>query len=99
MITQEVNTYFHVGAATTAQVATVPALLHTININQKAAAACLITVYDNTSASGNIIAVIDGQTIASYVLDVVCQIGIYVSASSAPGDVTVSFARPQSGLI
>lgn len=93
MIAQALSGYSHL--TTTGLVFTGPSVIHTININTKAALASAVSVYDGTSAAGTLIAVIDGTINASYVLDVYCAVGIYISVSASNPDLTIAFHRQE----
>jgi hypothetical protein len=89
--------YAHCADST--QVAAGPCVLHTITVNRLDTGACIVTVYDNPAAAGNIIAVIDlsATTVvdlvtATLLYDIQCATGLYVSFSAvATADLTVSY--------
>jgi hypothetical protein len=91
---ESVNSYNHViSTAGTYVVSSAPGMLHSITINSKSAAAGLITVYDNTAASGAVIAVIDAASqVGTFTFDVALTIGLTIVTSGVPGaDLTVSY--------
>ena len=63
-----------------------PGVLHSININT---AATTVTIYDNTSATGTIIAIIGALT-GTFTYDVSFVTGLTVAVVGS-GDVTVSY--------
>lgn len=90
--------YNHITAAapTNTVVKSSPGFLHSIVIN-KPLASGVITVYDNTSAAGNTIAIItqpvtllsDGPHTALY--DVSFETGLTITTSGAAQDITVTY--------
>lgn len=68
-------------------------LFHTLTINTKGASSNVITVYDNTAASGTLIATIDGTTgPITYLYDVAFATGLTVKSTTGTGaDMTVAY--------
>ncbi len=86
--------YTNLAANATTVIRTGPGILHNININTKGASANVITVYDNTAASGTKIATID-STVAYGPLnfDVTFLTGLtIVIGTGTAADITVSWA-------
>lgn len=89
--------YAHVAAS--AQVAAGPCVLHSLVVNTLDTGACILTVYDNPAAAGNVIAIIDLGATATVDLrcvtllyDVQCKTGLYLSFSGVVTvDVTASY--------
>lgn len=85
-------------APTTTVIATGNGVLHTLTINTPTAAG-VITIYDNTAASGTKIATItqpgtllsDGQRTVTY--DVYFSKGLTIVTATAAQDITVSWAQ------
>lgn len=68
--------------------------LHSITVNSVGGSPSTITVYDNTAASGTIIAVIDGDIgVNSYIYDIAFNTGLTVVTNSTTtfADLTVSY--------
>jgi hypothetical protein len=68
-----------------------PCELGIININ-KGATSAVLTVYDNTTGSGTVIATIDAAAANSFVYGRRCSTGLTVVLSGGNADVTVCFA-------
>jgi hypothetical protein len=85
--------YSHLNGNGTATLRSGAGWLHTITINIKGAAGNTVTVYDNTNASGTIIAVIDPtQNLVTLEFDAAFQTGLtIVLASGTAADITVSY--------
>jgi hypothetical protein len=64
--------------------------LHTVNVNT-AAASSTVTLYDNTSAAGPGIAVIDSSAKGSYLYDITLAKGLFVVIAGGTPDVTITF--------
>ena len=81
----------HIAGLATTVVKAAPGTFHGITINTKGSAATTITVYDNTAASGKVIAIIDPTTeLGELVFDAECLIGItVVTAVGGFADITV----------
>jgi hypothetical protein len=80
----------YIATATTTVVDTGAGVLHAINITETAAGA--ITVYDNTAASGTILAVFKASIVEnSFVLDVAYTIGLTIVTAGA-SKLTASWA-------
>lgn len=74
------NTY--IATNTTTVVKATPGFLHSITVGETAAGA--ITVYDNTSAAGTIVAVLKASIAEqTFVFDVICGTGITVVTAAA----------------
>lgn len=83
--------YSHQTANGTFTIASLPCVLHRIDINT-AGVADTITVYDNTAGSGTVVAVINDANASSYVFDVGLAIGLtLVVAGTTPPDITVVY--------
>jgi bifunctional ADP-heptose synthase (sugar kinase/adenylyltransferase) len=83
------NSYSHIASATTTVVKNSPGLLHSIVVNTTAAGA--ITVYDNTAASGTVVAILKASVAeGTYLYDVTCTTGITV-VTAAASDITVTY--------
>ncbi len=88
--------YAHCADST--QVSAGPCVMHTITVNRLDTGACVVTVYDNPAAAGNVIAILDlGATAvvdvlcATLIFDIQCATGLYVDFSNAGGDITVTY--------
>lgn len=84
--------------ADSAQVAAGPCVLHTITVNRMDTGACVVTVYDNPAAAGNVIAIIDltpttvvDVLCATLIYDIQCATGLYLDFTGAGGDLTVAY--------
>jgi len=84
--------------ADSTQVSAGPCVLHTITINRLDTGACVVTVYDNPAAAGNVIAIIDLTPTAvvnvmstTLIFDAQCDTGLYADFSGAGGDITVTY--------
>jgi len=84
----------HINSNATTVVKTGFGMLHTICINSKGATGNTATVYDNTAASGTIIAVIDTTAqVQTLLYDAQVAIGItIVTAIGTAPDITVTYA-------
>ena len=86
--------YSHINSNGTVTVKSGAGWLHTITINTKGATGNTATVYDNTSGSGTVIAVIDTTAqIQTLLFDALFTTGLtVVTASGTAADLTVSYA-------
>ncbi len=90
------NKYFHSSASGATTVKSGAGRLHTLTIAPAAASFVTVTVYDNTAASGTIIAVLrvegasNSTSSQAYVFDVEFSTGLTVNASAA-ADITSSY--------
>lgn len=85
----------HLNANGTTTLRTGPGVLHAVALNTKGAAANTLTLYDNTAASGTVIAVIDTVNLNTNMLlyDVAFAIGLTaILATGTAADVTISWA-------
>lgn len=81
--------YSHITTATTTVVKNSAGFLHAITVNTTAAGS--ITVYDNTAASGTVIAVLKASVgEQTFTYNVSCSNGITV-VTAAASDITVSY--------
>jgi hypothetical protein len=81
----------HITTATTTVVKTGPGVLHAFTVGTGGASSTA-TVYDNTAASGTVLAVISTAAQANLVLDIGFSIGLtVVTATGTPADITVSY--------
>lgn len=78
--------YTYLNTAATTTIKPTKALLHTIAVTKAGAASSTITVYDNTTGSGTVIAVIDGTVVATHTFDVETSTGltVVVAGTTAP---------------
>ena len=85
--------YSHLNANGTTTIKSGAGWLHTITINIKGESGNTVTVYDNTTSSGTVIAVIDPtQNLVTLSFDVAFQTGLtLVLASGTAPDITVSY--------
>lgn len=67
------------------------ARLWTVNVNT-AAANATFTIYNGTSASGDVVAVIDASETSSRVYGTLCNDGIFCVLASGNADVTVGYS-------
>jgi len=79
--------YAHLAGAGTTVVASGRVTLHSVTVGT---AGTTITIYDNTAASGQVIAII-GAITGTFVYDVQCNIGITVVVAGS-GDACVTYA-------
>lgn len=80
---------FHLNtAATTVLQSAGGATLHTVNVD-KAGAGSTLTLYDNTAASGTVIAVIDTSAVAEHTFDVKLVNGLTAVLTATAPDVTI----------
>jgi hypothetical protein len=82
-------------APTTTQVRTGPCVLHSVIFNKKTASG-VVTIYDNTAASGTVVATITSPSPLltnqdQFDYGVSCSIGICVVTSGAAQDITVTW--------
>lgn len=66
------------------------AILWTVNVNTGAPSATF-TVYDGTSASGDVVAIIDASTKSSHAYMRLCHQGIFCVLAGGNADVTVGY--------
>ncbi|HEY7309450.1 MAG TPA: hypothetical protein VH643_08845 [Gemmataceae bacterium] len=85
--------YTHLNANGTTTIKSGPGMLHTLTINIKGATGNTITLYDNTSASGTVIAVVDPtQNLITLDFDVAFVNGLtVVLATGTAADITLSW--------
>jgi hypothetical protein len=85
--------YSHQNALGTTVVKSGAGLLHSICINTKGATSNTVTVYDNTAASGTVIAVIDTTSqVQTLLYDIGFTVGLtVVLAAGTSADITVSY--------
>ncbi len=86
------NSYTHIGTSTTTNgIKSAAGTLVRVVVNQTGTVASLITVYDNTTATGTVIAVIDGLTrTGNYDYDCAFATGLSViTTGTAAPDITV----------
>ncbi|HEV3262053.1 MAG TPA: hypothetical protein VG013_34700 [Gemmataceae bacterium] len=86
--------YAHISTLTTTVVKSGAGYLHSIAINTKGASGNVATVYDNTTGSGTVIAVIDPTAnLQTLLYDVQFSTGLtIVTATGTAADLTVSYA-------
>jgi hypothetical protein len=86
--------YTHINGNGTTTPKSSAGVLHSIVINTKGASANTVTVYDNTAASGTIIAVIDTTAqVQTLIYDVQFNTGLtVVVATGTAADITISWA-------
>lgn len=96
MIQNQYNsTNITAAAPTTTVVATGPGTLHTITLN-KPLATSVITVYNNTAASGTVLATITvpaSPQPATLTYDISFAIGLTITTATAASDITVSWTQ------
>jgi hypothetical protein len=88
-----VTNYTHLNANGTTTIKSGAGGLHTVTVNVKGGTGSTVTVYDNTTASGTIIAVIDPtQNLVTMVYDITFLTGLTVvlGGGTAP-DITISW--------
>jgi hypothetical protein len=88
----EAFSYKHITTLATTVVKSAPGVLHTVCISTPAATET-VTLYDNTTASGTVIAVITSYAAFPTCLtfDVVFTTGLIAVSATAAGDITISF--------
>lgn len=67
-----------------------PTTLWTVNVNTGAPSATL-TIYNNTSATGDVKAVIDASTKSSHAYGIFSHIGLHVVLAGGNADVTIGY--------
>ena len=86
--------YAHISANGSGVLKSAPGSLFSVNINSKGATANTLTLFDNTAASGTVIAVIDSTSqvaVLDFYLDFAVGLA-YSLAGGTAGDLTVSFS-------
>jgi hypothetical protein len=86
--------YKHISANGSGVLKSAPGSLFSVTINTKGAASNVLTLYDNTAASGTVLAVIDTTsqiTVLDYYLDFAVGLS-YALATGTAADVTISFS-------
>ena len=79
----------HISTATTTVIKNVPGFLHSVTINTTAIGT--ITIYDNTAASGTVLAVIAASTLEkTLTYNGVFNVGLTI-VTAAASDITVSY--------
>ena len=88
------NNYAHIASNGNSTLSKAPCVLIGVTINSKGASANILTLYDGTSASAPVIAVIDTTSVLGTLdYDVQCLNGLYaVMGTGTAGDVTVAWA-------
>lgn len=87
------SSHITAAAPTTTVVKTGQGVLHSITLNKPTATA-VITVYDNTAASGTVIGIITipaNPQPATLVYDVTFNTGLTIKTETAASDITVSY--------
>lgn len=80
---------FHLNAAGTFVLQSAGgATLHTVNVN-KGGATSTVTLYDNTAASGAVIAVIDTSAAGEHIIDAKLAAGLTAVVTATAPDVTI----------
>lgn len=93
--TQYVSTNITAAAPTTTVLATGNGVLHTITLN-KPLATSVITVYNNTAASGTVLATITvpaSPQPSTLTYDMVFGIGLTITTATAASDITVTWSQ------
>ena len=87
------NSYSHIATSTNTVVKASPGNLHSITINQLGTVASLITIYENTAASGTVIGIINSLTFSgTFTFDVAFATGLTITTTgTAAPDLTVSY--------
>lgn len=87
------NQFSHIAANGTNTLISRNGVLHSVSINTKGATANTLTLYDNTTGSGTIIAVIDTtSTIATLFYDLQFYNGLTaVTAAGTAADITITW--------
>lgn len=83
----------NIATSTTTTVKSGAGVLHGINVNTKGTIASTATVYDNTSASGTILAILDTLSLSGWnQFDVTFSTGLtIVTTGTSPSNITVSY--------
>lgn len=87
------STNITLAAPTTTVIRTTPGILHTITFN-KPVATGVVTVYDNTAASGTVLATITTPTSPlplTLTFDAVFSTGLTITTATAAQDITVTY--------
>lgn len=82
-------THFSAAGAKTIAGANGGATLGVVNVN-KGVASAVLTIYDGTSTSGTVVAVIDASATGSYLYGARCNNGIHAVLATADADVTIT---------
>ncbi len=85
--------YAHITTSTTTVVKASAGFVHLVAVNTKGTIASTITVYDNTSAAGQVVAVVDSLNLFGvFIYDIQMNTGItVVTTGTVAPDVTVSY--------
>lgn len=85
--------YSHISTSATTAVKAGPGHLHAVVVNTKGTVASTTTIYDNTAASGTVVAVIDSlNQSGTFTYGLQCATGItVVTTGTAAPDVTVLY--------
>lgn len=88
-----VRKFCHLTSSSTAILKNCTGTLHRVILNAKGSGQSKLTIYDNTTASGNIIAIIDTNTnsIGTFSFDVDFEIGLTVKTTATVGDLTIVY--------
>lgn len=87
------NNYAHLSTNATTVLRTGPGTLHSCTINKVGTTGNIVTFYDNTAGSGNVIAVLDTTNYAgTFLYDIQFLNGLTaVVGTGVAGDLTVAF--------
>lgn len=87
---QERNSYANYTTSAANVTKSAAGFLHTVTVN--AAPTSAIEIYDNSAASGNLIATLPASAVVgTYTYDVIFTTGLTVNTASADSDVTISY--------
>jgi len=90
-IVEQYFSYTHISTTTTTTIKSGAGFVHNISVNTKGTAASIVTVYDNTTATGTVIGIIDSLNLSGLFLsDVAFATGLTIVTTGAP-DLTVSY--------
>jgi hypothetical protein len=86
--------FVHLTSAGTTVLRQTPGMLHRVVVNGSGSGSASLTLYDNTSASGTVIAIISltGANEGTFIYDLALDIGLTaVVTGASPGDVTIIY--------
>lgn len=63
----------------------------TVNVNTGASGA-ILTIYNGTSASGDLVATVDASAVVSLAYGVYCPEGIFIELAGGAADITIGYA-------
>jgi len=93
MSIQDRYNYAHISTNSTTTLVTGPGILHSVVVNNTTGASDTITIYDNTAASGSVIAILS-ESVGTYIYDAAFGTGLTVVLSgTTPPDSTITYLK------